>query len=329
MTEYLTQKFCKINEVYSRFQIEKLSLVYSDKSILLPQHLEIDNTENPLNLDHFIFKHDENVFELSDELIEMTEAGFQKKIENLSYTNDANLRLSGFEQEADKYIFHTQPVFYETYLRTNLIMDYKKPGKQSLREMYHADGKLEPLEQSVFDNHLGINVLLFTNEGDLILSERSAKVSYAPKKIASSISGAVSVDDVRDGKPLNKRMILREGIEELGLNKSQVEEGNIHFLGLTRELIRGGKPEMFFAATLSISFEEVVSNWQNAADRWESNRLIAVPFGLYAKEPLTRENRKQFERIVTNMFGQYKASMSLPLLTNLALWLKYKMENTS
>src|SRR5690625_1654007 len=173
----------KINDLYIQAETETLSLVYNDKSIFLPQHLVIDNTENPLGLNDFIFNHSEKVFELSDELIEMTEMGFQKRIQNFPYYNEANLRLSKIDRKGEKYVFHTQPVFYETYLRTNMMMDYKDCGKQSLREMYHANGKLEPLEQSVFDNHLGINVLLFTNQGELILMERSAKVSYAPKKI--------------------------------------------------------------------------------------------------------------------------------------------------
>src|SRR5690625_1156566 len=163
-------------------QTETLSLVYNDNSILLPQHLVIDNTGNPLSLDNFIFNHSDKVFELPGELIKMTEAGFQKRIQNFPYYNEANLRLSRIGCIGETYIFHTQPVFYETYLRTNMMMDYKEDGKQSLREMYHANGKLEPLEQSVFDNHLGINVLLFTNQGELILMERSARVSYAPKK---------------------------------------------------------------------------------------------------------------------------------------------------
>jgi len=88
--------------------------------------------------------------------------------------------------------------------------------------------------------------------------------------------------------------------------------------------VRGGKPEMFFASLLSISFEDVLSFWQRATDSWESEQLISIPFSSFVEETITDRNRNQFEEIVTKMFEQYKLSMSLQLLTNLALWIKLK-----
>lgn len=110
--------------------------------------------------------------------------------------------------------------------------------------MVHPNGKLEPFEDSLLANHIGVNVLAFTSEGDLIIPVRSKEVSYAPLELAASISGAVTANDVADGRPIQEHVIIREGLEELGLMRNEIVDESIKFLGLTRELLRGGKPEI-------------------------------------------------------------------------------------
>src|SRR5258707_10399807 len=45
----------------------------------------------------------------------------------------------------------------------------------------------------------------------------------------------------------------REGREELGLDYSDFREEKDIFLGITRDLLRGGKPEMFFATQIGVT----------------------------------------------------------------------------
>lgn len=78
---------------------------------------------------------------------------------------------------------------------------------------------------------------------------------YALMELAASISGAVTANDVADGRPIQEHVIIREGLEELGLMRNEIVDESIKFLGLTRELLRGGKPEIFFAMETKLSHQ--------------------------------------------------------------------------
>lgn len=310
---------------YDDNTIRYLELTFNNETEYLPQHLVIDNTIEQLSAEHFIFKFDSAVFELPEQFKDKTGHAFNTIVKNITYNNGENLRLSKLEKQNDTYIFHTQPVYYETYLHTNIVVDYEPKNKRTVRSIVHPEGKLERFDESQLANHIGINILIFTPQGHLIIPVRSRKVSYAPLELAASISGAVTATDVSDGRPIQEHAIVREGIEELGLKRNEIIEDSITFLGLTRELVRGGKPEIFFTMETVLSYDEIVTRWKRAEDKWESNKLIYFPFGVNITEPLsTEEDCATFERTIATIFKEYGSNMSLPLITNLALWMKMK-----
>jgi len=150
-------------------------------------------------------------------------------------------------------------------------------------------------------------------------------VSYAPSEFSSSISGAVSSHDVSSGMPIDKQSIIREGIEELGLKRTDILNESIKFLGLTRELIRGGKPELFFSMQTILTTMDIQKRWSKAKDKWENKTLEFHHFDKFILNPLSSEKEQDnFQTEIDELFNKYGAKMSLPLITNLALWIRYK-----
>ncbi|MFS0750390.1 hypothetical protein [Oceanobacillus sp. 1P07AA] len=296
----------------------------SSHNMKIPQCLIIDNTWKRYDLEKFRFNFIGSTFEPKQSILDQTDSGFNKLSKEINYTNDENLRLANIIKNGDNYIFETQPVYYKNYLKTNMLMDYPFNKELTLRKKYHSNGSLGLLDNSFFANHLGLNILAFTSGGKLILQQRSSKVAYAPNEIGASISGAVSSSDIKNNSSLADLSIIREGIEELGIERNDIKKNSIQFLGLSRELLRGGKPEMFFSMQVNLSEIELKNKWKLAKDKWETKKLIFYTFDEYILNPITQKESKIFETHINQLLNDYGNKMSIPLLTNLALWIKFK-----
>jgi len=321
-------------KIYYKEVENTVKLLYNGKFFLLPQVLIFDNTKENFSLDQFYFELVNKKFKIPSNIKSMTEESFgklQKKLYKSSkrYYNDVNLRLISIEKtKKNKVIFKVQPVKYKDFVHTNLLMDARIAKKISLRERLHKDGKLESLEKSPLANHLGINILLFTADGSLILQKRSSKVAFRSRELCSSASGAISILDVPVNNMTLKEMPkLREAFEEIGIEPEDVILETISFLGMTRELIRGGKPEMFFLAYTKLSERQVKERWQEAKDKWESRDILFYHFGddLVFKNPKTDIEKHQFLTAINNFLKNFINQSSIPLLTNIALWITSKI----
>ena len=309
-------------------------LQYKGNSYYLPQVLIFDNIQRKLSLSQISFKLKDKPFELRDDIRALTEVPF-KQLQNYlrrrkKYANEQNLRLINIIDKESKVEFEVQPVNYEYFVHTNLVLDAKPSGKsQTLREYIHPNGNLEKLNESPLANHLGINILLFTIDGSLIMQRRSAKVAFYNGQLCSAASGAVSLTDVPKKKKitLKEMHVLREGWEEIGVEEKDISKDYLFFLGITRELIRGGKPEMFFFGKTDLSEKQIKEKRKYARDKWESKNLIFFHFGESAYEDLAGEDKiHKFLCRIDDFLDKYIEKSSIALLTNLALWSKYQLE---
>lgn len=155
-----------------------------------------------------------------------------------------------------------RPSSYFNYVATNLSMECIPPGwTQSIRNKFEPGPELSQFSASKCDNHLGLSALLVTRDGRLIVPERTADVSSYPEMTSPSASGGFEFEDVsrergpQRGQPDPFRGILSEIREELAVESSEVDL--IFFIGLSRELARGGKPEMFFYCESSVEEQEI------------------------------------------------------------------------
>lgn len=323
--KFLDVNFERILQYYQAERSNLLQLNFNNEIEYLPQLLEIDNTSQAFGMNQFMFDFNEEVYQLPESMKDFTSDAYKNLTKTMKYTNGENLRLSNVKFEDDMYTFETQPVYYQSYMQSNMLMDYKPKDEKSLRERTHIQGKLTSFQDSTLANHIGINILVFTPAGYLIMPQRSDKVSYAPLELSASISGAVRTHDIASGQTLDSLAIIREGIEELGLTRNDILYESIQFLGLTRELIRGGKPEIFFVMKTKLNKNEIEERWKAAQDKWENKKLNFYPFESTFMSPLQDQlAHEKFNKQFSELLEKHGAKMSLPFITNLALWKKAK-----
>lgn len=165
---------------------------------------------------------------------------------------------------------------YYDYLLTNMIPEYEILSGLTVRDYLEASGKktLNDLNVSLAENHLGISCLVTilieedSHENDyLIIPKRSMDTTVFKGQLAPSVSGAANIDTCsKNGEVSIANFFCQEIDEEISpLLKKLYCDGsydlfkpnflkNADLVGISRELKRLGKPELFF----SFSFKQVL-----------------------------------------------------------------------
>jgi hypothetical protein len=315
-------------EIYRKQREHLVTLSYQGKKYPLPQVLVLDNTSLKYSLSDVRLHLQPSRFQLRPKIRALTEIPFKKLAKALRYSNDENLRLVEISETQRKLDLTLQPVQFEDYLRTNLVLDAKIKGKhETLRQSLHHDGVLENLNESPLANNLGINILLLTADGSLIIQQRSKKVALRRGEFCPSASGTVSLEDVPGDIALDRMYGLREAFEEIGIQSPDVVSETVVLLGITRELIRGGEPEMFLCAATSLSEGGIRAKWEHARDNWEATNLTFCNLGRIAHGPLdSSDAQHEFLGAIDGFIDRFIDHASIPLLTNIALWADYRLK---
>lgn len=335
--------YVRWNEIFflSAFyrNLELLKFPYKKKTYILPQIIEVENKYNIISLDDITIKPDTQKFELDPSIIGLTEKCFKYYRRYLffkgkKYHEGRLARLKQISVENDMVSLSVQPVNYQSVCRTNLCIDAKESSlSKSLREIVHKNGKIEKLEDSPMGNALGINFLLFTADGRLVVPYRSRKVVVRANQLSPTSSGDFEFSDVYgDNRSISAVQLLRESIEELYISNEHIVDNKITFLGITRELVRGGKPEMFFAAKTILNQKDFIEKHPLAKDKWEFKKKgkgwVFWPFD----ETLFLDNINETDKYniqidFDKFLDSYGLKASVPLLTGLVLYLRLRLEN--
>ena len=190
--------------------------------------------------------------------------------------NSNTIRLNDFEYNAadDELVLKTGRSTYYHMLITNRCMDYRFANGMSIREVYEYDKEICPLERSKFGNQIGINGLVVTSDHYILVEKRSRKKSTWKNKFAQSISLAMKVDDMKIhrwdelGKTAEelqgkfKQIIDKTLMSNFGLVSNDDYESffmSDNFLGLARDMLEGGKPNLYFFVYVKHSAKELLS----------------------------------------------------------------------
>lgn len=194
---------------------------------------------------------------------------FQTKGKN--YRDDPKSRLASIKEENGRLVFSFQKVGYSDYIVTNMSMEVVLPGSnKSIREQLEPGPALTRLDESKCSNHLGVSCLVITADKKMILQKASqAKVTGA-RQITSSASGAM---DWTEPNINPFEVIQSELYEELGLTNE--ETLYVTGIALSRELARGGKPEMFFILKTELTSDEILSRVATDPDK-EVDQLFTI-----------------------------------------------------
>ncbi|MEA5625780.1 hypothetical protein [Nostoc sp. UHCC 0251] len=341
---FLDWKLENWQEIYKN-QTGLLNIYYQGCYRSLPQVIVFDNTKENLDLSKINFQLTSHKFKIDESLEAEKIFKLYKKfiyLHKRKLFNETCLRLVSIKVQQKStnskcILFQLQTSDYFDYVQTNLCLDAKlNKNHISLREKVHIrdnNYQLEELEDSPLANILGINILIFTSDGTLILQKRSAHTLVRPNQICSSASGTLTKADIptyQQEFSADKLLpaFLREMFEEIGLEPSSITESQVKFLGVLRELNRGGQPELFLSAYIDYDKNQVLDAYRKAIDKFESKSLLFFKMGSLANEPLdSLERKSKFLSKVDELIEQYQETIAVPLMAHLALWCKSRLQD--
>lgn len=312
--------------IYAGAVDQSLMLEMLEENARLPQIVGIDNAVLRARLQDIRLSKTHKPFELGKRL-----EGVRHEVEVLldenadTLTENAGVRLKGWTTTGGTIDLSIQPVGFRALLSSNMQMDRKLQSGKTLRAEIHPRGVLEPLGMSILANPLGVDILLFTNDGRMVVQKRSERMAVRPGALAPSVSGGFDWGDVSsdDVETLADVPIWREMVEELGVNQGALSD--LQFLGITRELARGGQPEAFFSGCVDMSEKELLKRWGAAEDSWEASQLRFYPIGELAIRQLnTATEYEMLHQAVAKLNEEMLEEASVTLQANISLWLLWK-----
>ena len=310
--------------------IKILSIENNGVSEDLPVHVVFDNSKHGVSLCNIKTRLLGEEFTLDldgkfEAAVEDIFSSYKKMLEQRGKTffDGPIARLKDFsfcscKKEIELWL---QPVGYFTACKTQRILDapFNEKG-DTIRSIVHANG-LEDLNQSQLANSIGYSTLLFTADNELIIQRRSKKVIAFESSLGPASSGAYDEEDFRYRGSDKGFPFYRETGEELGIRYREIDANSVRFLGITRELYRGGKPEMFFLAKTQLSKIAIENRRKNSEYKWESSSLIFHPFkSSIFNTKLSDKEKDDFRTDMTKLLREHMENMSDPLLSALALW---------
>ncbi|MBO5976671.1 MAG: hypothetical protein J6P94_05810 [Oscillospiraceae bacterium] len=205
-------------------------------------------------------------------------------------SNNGTVRLNDFFFNPRENILtlETQRSMYFHMLMTNRCMDYEFDEGLTIRKIYEYRDRISPLNKSVFGNQIGVNGLILTSDGYALVEKRDQKKTTWKNKFAQSISLALKVPDLKLGnnetiKPTPfdankqfKHIIEKTVKDNFGLTPDDYYKFSLedNFLGIARDLLEGGKPNMYFYLTTKLDAKQLKELLEkNAARTKEENGL--------------------------------------------------------
>ena len=205
-------------------------------------------------------------------------------------SNNDTVRLNDFsyDSESKTLTLDTQRSMYFHMLITNRCMDYMFEDGLTIRNVYEYRNKVSPLHKSVLGNQIGINGLILTTDGYVLVEKRDQKKITWKNKYAQSISLALKVSDLKldasetiaptagAANAQFKRIIEKTVKDNFGLIPEDYLEFSIedNFLGIARDLLEGGKPNMYFYLSTKLNAKDLRALLEKNAARTETEKGI-------------------------------------------------------
>lgn len=169
--------------------------------------------------------------------------------------DEAKLRICSASVEHGHLKLEFSASRYTDYIRTNwAVANLPLPDSDRLRDLLCGADRLLPLLDSRCANDLGVSAIVAFND-EIVLPVSSAEVVSSPNMLVPSASG--SADFLASywlGQlPGPAQDILREAQEELDVDAAGFRDASVRLLALTRNVLRGGKPELFYYIHLPIA----------------------------------------------------------------------------
>lgn len=198
---------------------------------------------------------------------------------NSNTTNNNTIRLFDVSYDNKTLKLHTQRSTYYHMLLTNRCMDYSFHEGLTIRSLYEYNNTISLLKDSKLGNQIGINGLILSSDGYVLIEKRDHSKTTWKNKFAQSISLALKESDLKltetrtiGGTPDNandnfSRIIRKTVKDNFGLLPEDYETFEVaeNFLGLARDLLEGGKPNLYFFITTNYTAEVLAKKLRDNA----------------------------------------------------------------
>lgn len=230
---------------------------------------------------------DKNVlYKLSDYVIANADSLFAAH-QNSKKSNNTTIRLNDFYYEDNTLTFDTQRSTYYHMLITNRCMDFNFHEGITIRNLYEYKKTISLLNESKLGNQIGINGLILSNDGYVLIEKRDHNKTTWKNKFAQSISLALKEGDLtlnqnhiigdtyEDANENLKHIISKTIKDNFGLTADDYDKFNLqdNFLGLARDLLEGGKPNLYFYVTTKYNADELAEKLIENASKIDKNAL--------------------------------------------------------
>ena len=205
------------------------------------------------------------------------------------WQNDYSIRITNFDVKDKKIYIH--PATYFDQISTNLTLDWASgllgDDDFTIRNHYEKNhnGCLPPLKSSVLANTLGVAVMLVNPKTKEVLipirGNEQAIMDNGTGKFHCSASGVFAWDQGQSIPSNLSFEFFSSGMEkeiesEIGLKRTDY---NLIPLAFSRELVRGGKPQLFFIAETDLDIGSIQSNMKMAEESWEFMDIESISEG--------------------------------------------------
>ncbi|USA44004.1 hypothetical protein NCG89_04295 [Spongiibacter taiwanensis] len=250
-------------------------------------------------------------FELTEDTYQLpwyiTENGLDRILKrfNASEKFDYNgltlsLQRICIEKSAPRLTFRRSS--YYSYLATNMLPEVPISDGLTYREVLEPGPKLNSLKVAIPENHLGLSCLFVTSDHYLLIPIRSKFNNVFQGQLSPSVSGAGNIGTCyseSEGIYSPRAWLEKELQEELPFlcNSTQTiiptdQTERKHFLaqarylGMSRELRRCGKPEIFFSLNLPASMLQMANAIADdkSAREFKSSKISAYSPDFFENE---------------------------------------------
>lgn len=249
--------------------------LYKEGALFLPTINVFANLNGGTQL---VFRDRDELYKLPDYVITNAEKLLAAH-KSSQISNSNTIRLSNIVHNENTLQLHTQRSTYFHMLITNRCMDYDFGSNITLRDLYEYDSRVSYIKHSKLGNQIGINGLILSKDGYILVEKRDYRKTTWKNKFAQSISLALkksnltlSEDGIIGGSPDDaqknfEHIILKTIRANFGLTREDLESFCLpdNFLGLARDLLEGGKPNLYFFVTAKYTAAELAEKLKNAA----------------------------------------------------------------
>lgn len=232
-----------------------------------------------------------------------------------AYINDnLTIRLKDFQINNQQITLFTERTTYFHSLMTNRACDKKLSNQQTVRDMLEPSGQMTSLGQSLFSNHIGINVFIETSDQKFVFILRGKKVSIGANKLGIAVAASLKAKyALNEEKKFTlegfQNGIVKEIADELQL---EVPHFNIeqNFIAMYRDLIEAGKPQFIFYYKTNLTFAQLQQQFTPPKEAIQTNVVDGITLVGIDKSNLVQDSFFKDYSVIDDLGQHYTFSPS-------------------